>query len=175
MGEAMAGPFDERPAIAQATLADADDIVALMDAAQDPGGAGLSQRMPPELVRRFLGTMPCIVARRGGALVGALLAQPKPDGDEAGPVTRAMLDAYPGGEKAYVYGPIVVAAEARGRGLAQAMACALVRALPNREGILFIGAGNEASLRAHAKMGARTVARFYWEGREFLVLTLGGE
>lgn len=160
--------------VQQATVTDVDAIVALMHAAQDAGGIGLSQAMPHDLVRGFVEAMPCVVARRNGALIGAVLAQPKPEGDAAGPVTRAMLDAYPGDAAAYVYGPVAVAGEERGQGLAQIMASELMRLLPGREGILFVHAANEASLRAHAKIGAVVVADFEWNGRPFRVLAIGG-
>lgn len=157
----------------QATPSDVDEIVALVDGAQDPDGAGLAQRMPPELVRQFIAAMPCIVARRGARVVGVLLAQPRPEGISAGAVTGAMLDAYPGTARSYVYGPIVVDASERGRGLAQRMARDLMQALPGREGILFIAAANLPSLQAHRKMGARIVADFTHDGRSFHVLVLG--
>jgi GNAT superfamily N-acetyltransferase len=158
--------------ISRATSRDVEDIVALTDAAQDPDGGGLSQRMPAPLVHRFIEAMPCVVARREGTLVGVLLAQPRPQDDSAGPVTRAMLDAYPGGPDAYVYGPIAVVPEERGRGLAQALAAHLSELTGGREGILFIAAANAVSLKAHRKMGAKEVAGFTWEGRDFLVFSL---
>ncbi|MNP59900.1 hypothetical protein D3C76_1549340 [compost metagenome] len=90
------------------------------------------------------------------------------------PVVRAMFSAYEGAPDAYVYGPICVAAEARGQGLAQAMFSALRRQLPAREGILFIRRDNIASLRAHEKMGMHEVAAFEFGGNEFAVLSYLG-
>lgn len=160
--------------VRRATVADVDAIVALIDEAQETGGRGLSQRMPPELVHGFLAALPCFVAEREGRLVGVLLAQPRPVGDEAGPVTRAMLDAYPGAAGSYVYGPVAVSREARGQGLARRLADALLAALPGREAILFIAEANAVSLRAHRRLGAREVAAFVEGGRRFRVFTLGG-
>ena len=82
--------------------------------------------------------------------------------------------AYEGAPDAYVYGPICVAAEERGQGLAQAMFSALRQQLPAREGILFIRCDNIASLRAHEKMGMREVACFEFGGNEFAVLSYLG-
>ena len=75
-----------------------------------------------------------------------------------------MLAAYSGATDAYVYGPICVSAEERGKGFAQAMFAELQRLLPGREGILFIRRDNPASLRAHEKMGMHEVAGFVFDG-----------
>ena len=69
---------------------------------------------------------------------------------------------------------ICVEAEARGKGLAQAMFSELRRLVPMREGILFIRRDNPASLRAHEKMGMREVAAFVFGGSEFAVLSCPG-
>ena len=90
------------------------------------------------------------------------------------PIIQAMLDAYPGAPDAYVYGPICVAAEERGKGLAQAMFAELRRLVPAREGVLFIRRNNAASLRAHKKMGMEEVAGFALGGNEFTVLAYIG-
>lgn len=90
------------------------------------------------------------------------------------PVIRAMLAAYPGTADAYVYGPICVSVEERGKGLAQAMFEELRRLQPGREGILFIRRDNTASLRAHAKMGMREVAEFEFGGNQFAVFSYFG-
>jgi L-amino acid N-acyltransferase YncA len=117
--------------------------------------------------------MPVIVARRDGRVVGFLVSSAKHPPPEA-PVMRAMLHAWPGAEDAYVYGPICVAADERGRGLAAAMFAALRARLPGREGVLFIRSDNTASARAHTKMGMRQVAAFRHGGTEMLVLAYMG-
>ena len=82
-----------------------------------------------------------------------------------------MLRAYPGAAPdAYVYGPVCVAEEARGRRLAAAMFAALRARLPRREGVLFIRRDNAASLRAHERMGMREVAGSALGGAETAVL-----
>jgi GNAT superfamily N-acetyltransferase len=84
--------------------------------------------------------MPVIVAKEGrarGRLPDLGLAR----GVRGRAVVAAMLRAYPGAAPdAYVYGPVCVAEEARGRGLAGAMFAALRARLPGREGVLFIAA-----------------------------------
>jgi L-amino acid N-acyltransferase YncA len=152
---------------------DIDGVLALQEANQADYGGTLSARMPRTFFMAALDGMPVIVARREGRVVGFLVSSPKHPRPEA-PVIRAMLSAWPGGDDAYSYGPICVAAEERGRGLAAAMFAALRARLPGREGILFIRTDNTASLRAHAKMGMRQVASFEHGGATMLVLAYVG-
>ncbi len=93
------------------------------------------------------------------------------------PVVAAMLRAHPGAAPdayVYVYGPVCVAEEARGSGLAGAMFAAQRARLPGREGVLFIRRDNAASLRAHERMGMREVAGFAHGGAEMAVLAYFG-
>src|SRR6185436_20024323 len=106
--------------------------------------------------------LPIIVARHDGVVVGYLVTASR-DAVAGVPVIAAMLRAYPGSVSAYVYGPVCVAGSERGSGLAAAMFMALRAALPGREGILFIRTDNDASLRAHARMGMRKVATFAYD------------
>lgn len=159
--------------IGQLQAGDIDGVLALQEANQAEHGGTLSARMPRAFFAAALDGMPVIVARRAGRVVGFLVSSPKHPPPEA-PVMRAMLRAWPGADDAYAYGPICVAAEERGRGLAAAMFAALRTLLPGREGVLFIRSDNTASLRAHAKMGMRQVASFKHAGAEMLVLTYVG-
>jgi len=152
---------------------DIDGVLALQEANQQEHGGTLSARMPRAFFAAAPGGMPVIVARRQGSVVGFLVSSPKDPPPEA-PVTRAMLRAWPGGDDAYAYGPICVAAEERGHGLAAAMFAALRALLPGREGVLFIRSDNAASIRAHAKMGMRQVATFEHAGATLLVLAYVG-
>jgi predicted GNAT superfamily acetyltransferase len=152
---------------------DIDGVLALQEANQAEHGGTLSARMPRAFFAAALDDMPVIVARRDGLVVGFLVSSSKHNVPEA-PVVRAMLFAWPGAEDAYVYGPVCVAAEARGRGLAAGMFAALRACLPGREGVLFIRSDNTASIRAHAKMGMRQVASFEHGGAAMLVLAYVG-
>lgn len=153
--------------------ADIDGVLALQEANQAEHGGTLSARMPRAFFDGPSGGLPVIVARREGRVVGFLVASPKHPPPEA-PVVRAMLRAWPGAEDAYIYGPVCVAAEERGRGLAAAMFAALRAQLPGREGVLFIRSDNAASIRAHAKMGIPQVATFEHRGATLLVLAYVG-
>jgi L-amino acid N-acyltransferase YncA len=152
---------------------DIDGVLALQEANQAEHGGSLSARMPRGFFAAALHAMPVIVARRDGRVVGFLVSAPKHPPPEAA-VVRAMLRAWPGGDDAYVYGPVCVAAEERGRGVAAAMASALRVLLPGREGVLFIRSDNTASIRAHARIGAREVATFEHAGATMLVLAYAG-
>ncbi len=152
---------------------DIDGVLALQEANQAEYGGTLSARMPRRFFAAALDGMPVIVARRKGRVIRFLVSAPKHPPPEA-PVIRAMLRAWPGAEGAYAYGPVCVAAEERGRGVAAAMFAALRARLPGREGVLFIRSDNTASLRAHAKMGIRQVAAFEHDGATMLVLAYVG-
>ncbi|MFD2904907.1 GNAT family N-acetyltransferase [Sphingobacterium anhuiense] len=81
-----------------------------------------------------------------------------------------MFSAYSGALDSYVYGPICVNKQQRGKGVAQLMFSELIRQVPNREGILFIRRDNEPSLRAHEKMGITKVGSFFFKDLAFDVL-----
>ena len=133
----------------------------------------LSAEFPRSRVTEMMREMPLIVARRGGRIVAFLMNGTREMNDDV-PIIRAMLDAYPGTSDAYVYGPICVSEEERGKGLAQAMFAELRRLEPGREGVLFIRRDNPRSLRAHTKMGMREVADFVVDGKDFVVLSYVG-
>lgn len=159
--------------IGQASEADLDGIVELQAANQADRGGSLFASLPRVRIAEMMHEMPLIVARRGGRIVGFLMTGTRAMTADV-PIIGAMLDAYAGAPDAYVYGPICVAAEERGKGLAQAMFSELRRLAPAREGILFIRRDNAASLRAHEKMGMREVAGFLYGGTEFAVLSYIG-
>jgi predicted GNAT superfamily acetyltransferase len=117
--------------------------------------------------------MPLIVARRNGKVVGFLMTTTREMNADLA-IVKAMFTAYKGSTNAYVYGPICVDASERGKGLAQAMFAELRRLESGREGILFIRRDNEASIRAHARMGMREVGEFQFNGGDFAVLSYIG-
>ena len=159
--------------IGQAVEADLDGIVELQAANQAERGGSLSANLPRFRIAEMMREMPLIVARRSGRIVGFLMTGTRAMTTDV-PILSAMFAAYAGASDAYVYGPICVTAEERGKGLAQAMFSELRRLAPAREGVLFIRRDNLASLRAHEKMGMREVAGFRHEGVEFAVLSYRG-
>jgi predicted GNAT superfamily acetyltransferase len=147
--------------------------MALQAANQLERGGMLSAALPRARVARMILERPLIVARRDGRVVAFLMSDSRETYADV-PIVRAMLEAYPGAADAYVYGPICVQEEERGKGLAQALVAELRRLEPGREGILFIRRDNPASLRAHAKMGMREVADFAFDGVDYVVLSYVG-
>jgi hypothetical protein len=161
------------PEIDRAGPEDIDGILALMEANQPERGGSLSARLSRTQLRMMLADLPLLVARRGPRVVAFLLAASKPTVAHV-PVIRDMLAAYSGAKDAYVYGPVAVEASERGRGIAQRLFVELKRLLPCREGILFIRSDNEASLRAHEKMGVIRRAKFMHQGFEIVVFSYFG-
>ena len=161
--------------VLRATAEDIDGILDLQERNQPERGGTLSARLPREWLEAAIADMPVIVARKGGRVVGYLISASR-QAYAGVPVVEAMLRAHPPGAAAdaYVYGPVCVAEEARGLGLAGAMFAALRARLPGREGVLFIRRDNAASLRAHARMGMREVVGFAHCGAEIAVLAYVG-
>lgn len=159
--------------IVRASETDLDGIVALQAANQPEHGGTLSANLASARIAAMMREMPLIVARRGNLITGYLMTSSRAMNADV-PIISAMLAAYPGTADAYVYGPICVSAEERGKGLAQAMFSELRRLEPAREGILFIRRDNAASLRAHAKMGMSEVAEFEFGGNKLAVFSYFG-
>jgi predicted GNAT superfamily acetyltransferase len=159
--------------IGRATEVDLDGIMELQAANQPERGGMLSASLSRSRVAGMMRGRPLIVARRGGRVVAFLMTSTREMNADV-PVIRAMLDAYPGTADAYVYGPVCVQEEERGRGLAQAMFAELRRLERGREGILFIRRDNPASLHAHTRMGMREVAGFVFDGVDYAVLSYVG-
>jgi predicted GNAT superfamily acetyltransferase len=159
--------------VGRASEGDLDGIVELQAANQADRGGTLSASMPRFKIAETMRELPLIVARRGVRVVGFLMTGSREMTADI-PIISAMLATYPGASDTYVYGPICVAAEERGKGLAQAMFSELRRLVPAREGILFIRQDNLASLRAHEKMGIKVVGGFVFGGSEFSVLSYIG-
>ncbi len=159
--------------IGQASEADLDGILELQAANQPDRDGALSANLPRSRIAGMMREMPLIVARRNGRVAGFLMTGTRAMAADV-PIVGAMFAAYPGAANAYVYGPICVAAEERGKGLAQAMFAELKRMAPAREGVLFIRRDNPASLRAHEKMGMREVSGFSYDGSEFAVFSYLG-
>ncbi|WP_173830600.1 GNAT family N-acetyltransferase [Herminiimonas arsenitoxidans] len=159
--------------ISKASEADLDGILKLQAANQVDQGGTLSANLPRPRVAAMMEDMPLIVARRNEKVVGFLMTTTREMNADLA-IVKAMFAAYKGSTNAYVYGPICVDANERGKGLAQAMFAELRRLESGREGILFIRRDNEASIRAHARMGMREVGEFQFNGGDFAVLSYIG-
>jgi len=152
---------------------DLEGILALQEANQPERGGTLSARFRRGRILTMMQDMPLLVARQQGRVMAFLMTSSKRMNADV-PIIQAMLSAYRGSENSYVYGPICVAEEARGQGVAQALFIEMKRLLPGREGVLFIRRDNPASLQAHEKMGMLEVASFAFDDRDHVVLSYPG-
>lgn len=159
--------------IGKADEVDLDGILELQAANQMARGGSLSASLPRSRVVAMMQEMPLIVARRDGRISGFLMTTSRAMNADL-PIVQAMFSAYHGSPDAYVYGPICVGEDERGKGLAQRMFAELRRLEPGREGILFIRKDNEPSLRAHLKMGMKEVATFQFNGFDHAVFSYIG-
>jgi predicted GNAT superfamily acetyltransferase len=126
--------------ISRATEIDLDGIMDLQTANQPERGGTLSASLPRSRIAKMMRALPLIVARCSGRITGFLMTSTREMNADV-PIIRAMLAAYPGATDAYVYGPICVSAEERGKGLAQAMFAELQRLLPRLEKITALSVG----------------------------------
>ncbi len=154
--------------VSRADIADMDGILELQAANQTARGGALAASLTGERLAKMMQDMPLIVARRDGRITGFLLTTSREVNADI-PIVKAMFNAYHGAPDAYVYGPICVGEQERGKGLAQIMFAELRRLEPGREGVLFIRNDNEASLRAHLKMGMKKVASFEFNSFAYAV------
>jgi predicted GNAT superfamily acetyltransferase len=159
--------------IHRATEDDIDGIMALQTENQPEQGGMLSANFPRHRIAEMMRDIPVIVARRNGRVIGFLLSSTQ-EMHTGVPIIEAMLAAYSDAADFYVYGPICVKAEERGKGLAQAMFQELRHLEPRRHYILFVRNDNQASLKAHRKMGMREVASFVFRGNEHIVFSSVG-
>ena len=149
---------------------DLEGILGLQEANQPEQGGTLSARFCRDRILVMMQDMPLLVVRNQGRVMAFLMTSSKRMNVDV-PIIQAMLSTYCGSENSYVYGPICVAEEARGKGIAQALFFEVKRLLPGREGVLFIRRDNPASLQAHEKMGMVEVATFAFDDRDHVVLS----
>lgn len=158
-------------------LATAEDIVAML-ALQEQNmidrGGWLSVRQTADSLKRSLLEMPTIVARRDGKLVGYLASQSLSANAHV-PIIQAMLRAFPVPPDCYLYGPVCVHTEERGKGLARLMLAKLRERLPGRTAIGFIRGDNDSSLKAHRKMAMREMGRFTSDAVAYIAFTYSAD
>jgi hypothetical protein len=154
-----------------AELPDVGFISALLTANVGNRGGMLLGQWPPDAIERRIsnGQLIVLATSEEGGLLGVLLTSEKGFGDT--PPVQAMLKAWPGRADAYVYGPVCISEEARGRGVLEALYAKLQAVRPGREAILFIREDNPRSLKAHLRLGMREVARYDLKGERFIVLS----
>ncbi len=137
---------------------------------QKSKGGTLSGELNINQIEEMMKDMPQIVAYVNQEIVGFLLTTSQAVHKKRNiPIVDAMFKSYQGNIDSYIYGPVCVSKTQRGKGVAQLMFKELLLQEPNREGILFIENDNEASLRAHEKMGIKKVGNFNFNNKDFSV------
>jgi L-amino acid N-acyltransferase YncA len=147
---------------------DLEGILKLQSENQSAQGGTLSGELSLDQIKEMMMDMPQIVTIVNDEVVGFLLTTSQAvHKKRTVPIVDAMFKSYSGNTESYIYGPVCVSKTQRGKGLAQLMFKELLRQEPNREGILFIRSDNEASLRAHQKMGIHKVSSFNFNNADF--------
>jgi predicted GNAT superfamily acetyltransferase len=155
--------------IGLATRDDIAGILALQEENLLDHGGSLSVRLPADWFERAMLEMPLIVGRRDGKIVGYVVATTIAAQMKI-PIVRAMLHKFPAPPNCFIQGPVCVADSERGKGLAGLMFAEMRASLPGRAAITFIRSDNDASLRAHAKMGICRVGEFEIGGECYTVV-----
>ena len=126
-------------------------------------GGSLSVREAADWFTHAVSEKSLVVARRDGKLVGYVLGTSIATKAHV-PIIQAMLKAFPTPPDCYLYGPVCVAETERGKGLAGALFEKLQSHM-SRPAVTFVRADNDASLRAHRKMGMRDRRSLQERGR----------
>jgi len=151
-----------------ATINDLDGIIKLQNANQTSRGGTLSGGLTASQIKEMMTDMPQIIAIINNEIVGFLLTTSQAvNNNRQVPIVDAMTASYTGSPNSYIYGPICVSENHRGKGLAQLMFQELLKLEPNREGILFIKSDNLPSIKAHEKMRMRKVSNFNFNNADF--------
>jgi hypothetical protein len=158
--------------ISQAQDADVDGIFELALRNAPENGGQLAVRFTREQIASGIQESPAVVARHNGDVIGFVLTRNKRGANPS--IIEAMFRAYPAAANAYSYGPVCVDGSLRGFGIAAMMFSELRKLMPGREGVLFIKASNESSLRAHRKMQMREVGEFTFEETNLIVFAYDG-
>lgn len=151
-----------------ATSEDLDGIIKLQKENQIAQGGSLSAELSYTQIKEMMSDMPQIVALADNQIVGFLLTTSQSVNKKRNvAIVDAMFASFKGNKDSYIYGPICVSNSQRGKGLAQLLFKELLNKKPNKEGILFIKSDNEASLKAHKKMGMYKVSSFCFNNSDF--------
>lgn len=161
------------PRFRQALVSDVEAIAALMWPDSASQGGLLFGDFPPEKIRHWLlqnqaDDMPVVLAEDASGLLGVVFSASAERRDT--PLLATLAALHQGTEPFYFYGPICVAARARGQGLPAALLAQVSQRLPGRRALLFIRADNPASLKAHQRLGLVVEAGFEHEGQRFWLL-----
>lgn len=161
------------PRLRNAKENDAAAIAALMLPESSSQGGTLHGDFPLDKISHWLAqaatdNMPVLVAEDDAGLLGVLFTSSSQRQEQ--PLAATMARQHQGRAPFYFYGPVCLAPRARGQGLLASMAQQLHQQLPGYKALLFINAENQASLRAHAKLGMQVEGHFETDGQHCLLL-----
>jgi hypothetical protein len=163
---------------------DLPELLALQDAnlrGAAPAQGFLSARLDASQILGIAHDLAVIVATEDGGLAGYLCAA-RNELSARIPLLAAMLAALPGmsflgrslaSQRTFVYGPVCVAAQWRGKGVLRGMYDALRREIAGDydTGVLFVAKDNPHSLHAHADgLGMTLVGDFQFDARNYWTL-----
>src|SRR5262249_34428894 len=112
--------------------------------------------------------MPIIIVRREGVVVGYALATSIAAKSHVS-IVQTMLRAFPAAPNCYLYGPVCVTENERGKGLAAMMYQEMRKRLPGRTAMSFVRSDNTASIKANRKMGKTELGEFMHDGELYIV------
>lgn len=144
--------------IGLARAEDIEGILGVQEQNQPEHGGSLSARFKPEWFSQAIESNSLIVARTSNQIAG-YVAFTSREAQAHVPIIQAMLKACPN-PGAYLHGPICVAQEFRGRGVASAMFRAQRAFMQQAPVMSFIREDNHISRKAHLAMGLQEVAEF---------------
>ncbi|RZU66791.1 acetyltransferase (GNAT) family protein [Microterricola gilva] len=156
------------PVIGPATPEDIAGILEVQEANQEESGGTLSARFSAEWFADAIASGWVIVARDDDRIAGYVAFTPR-EAQAHIPIIQTMLRSgtNPG---AYLHGPICVAEDYRGRGLASGLFAAEREHMDHAAVSTFIREDNRASRAAHLRMGMTQATSFEHDGVRYVVL-----
>jgi ribosomal protein S18 acetylase RimI-like enzyme len=158
------------------SLGRADDILGILVLQEmnlTERGGSLSVRQTGDWFRHALNEKSLVVGRHENKVVGYVLGTSLAANTHV-TIIQTMLRAFPPPPDCYLYGPICVAEQERGKGLARALFEMLQTHMAGRPAMTFVRADNTASLRVHRKMGMSELGVFTNGGVSYVALTYSG-
>jgi RimJ/RimL family protein N-acetyltransferase len=159
--------------ISAATVDDISGILVLQEANLPEHGGSLSVRQSSDWFTHSVDRKSLVVCRRGAKIVGYILGTEFAEKAHV-PIVHAMAIHYPPPLGCYLYGPVCVAENERGNGLAVAMFKELQTHMHGRPAMTFVRADNAPSIRVHEKMGLRSLGTFVSGDVTYVALLYSG-
>jgi len=141
----------------------------------------LSAEFSPTQISAIAADLGITVAATGEEMAGFLCAFRR-EFEHGSPVIAKMLDAYDrvrfgdrtlAAFKSYIYGPVCIASEFRGKGLLRGLYDAQLKELAGRfeVGVAFVSRDNPHSLSAHTRgLGMTEAGEFECSGNSYVIL-----